>query len=542
MAHSASANDQFMQNNYMPPTNVSMLPSSGPMAQSMNPMGMTMAANLSHAQGYGDYYSSVNAGTNSFAAALPNPPYSAYSMAENGTVFHGAYPYGDPTALHAAGQAAKPKPKVKKVGRPHNSFILYRKDKQKEITQKTPNINQKVVSKMIGQMWKAESKEVKDYYAKQAEIHKKEHMEKYPDYKYTPRKGRKQLKQKSFDRAYNASPYSMLPGPKHQMMVPTATGYGNVMQQYRVPEYYSPLPQYITQNPNLQRSIYGRSQSVGTVPTPNSPPTNPAVALATSRRRQSTDSITAMSNSLPDLHQAARFEFKDSINSNGHGDPIAQDVHPSPYQGPVDHNGINGDLSTPGVGSYGNGSSNIASVAASTAPNHAAALVHPSLPDPHQLSTNNGYGQEQDDQLHSYLNGWGSNGNSHNLVQSLPKVQASSADNSANDGAYPHDGLNSDNSGSTLYNSHRHDSMTTLAPLDSELSMALSNVSSTHSMSSSSTMVNGSSELDTSSLMDREGTPINGGHLGQKFAIFDAADAHKNSAAMEIESSSEACD
>lgn len=75
--------------------------------------------------------------------------------------------------------------------RPANSFILYRREKHVEIMQQykgVKTLNNNVISKIVANMWKSESQEVKAHYASLADAEKKAHMLKYPDYKYRPRK------------------------------------------------------------------------------------------------------------------------------------------------------------------------------------------------------------------------------------------------------------------------------------------------------------------------------------------------------------------
>ncbi|RKP39701.1 high mobility group box domain-containing protein, partial [Dimargaris cristalligena] len=72
--------------------------------------------------------------------------------------------------------------------RPHNSFMLYRKDMQKLVIKDNPNMNQKIVSKKVGEMWKNAPESVKEHYGRLAEQAKEEHKKKYPNYKYNPRR------------------------------------------------------------------------------------------------------------------------------------------------------------------------------------------------------------------------------------------------------------------------------------------------------------------------------------------------------------------
>jgi hypothetical protein len=107
-------------------------------------------------------------------------------------------------------------PKKVKIPRPPNAFILFRMDKQPSIVQehmvgecshkptcapaktagstakvcanRVITINNNQVSKIIGKMWQSASPDVKRTYRLKAEEAKREHKEKYPDYKYSPKK------------------------------------------------------------------------------------------------------------------------------------------------------------------------------------------------------------------------------------------------------------------------------------------------------------------------------------------------------------------
>jgi hypothetical protein len=92
-----------------------------------------------------------------------------------------------------AGPQAKPntnngKSKVKKPPRPPNAFILYRRAKQPAIVAKNQGITNNEVSKEIGRMWHEEPIEVRLKFQKMAEAAKQEHMKKYPEYRYRPRR------------------------------------------------------------------------------------------------------------------------------------------------------------------------------------------------------------------------------------------------------------------------------------------------------------------------------------------------------------------
>ncbi|EEB08837.2 transcription factor Ste11 [Schizosaccharomyces japonicus yFS275] len=70
------------------------------------------------------------------------------------------------------------------VKRPLNSFMLYRRDRQNEI----PTNNHQSISRIIGQLWRNESVQVKKYYADLAVLERQRHMMTHPEYKFSPRK------------------------------------------------------------------------------------------------------------------------------------------------------------------------------------------------------------------------------------------------------------------------------------------------------------------------------------------------------------------
>ncbi|KAI0657691.1 hypothetical protein C8Q70DRAFT_259922 [Cubamyces menziesii] len=83
------------------------------------------------------------------------------------------------------------------VKRPPNKFLCYRSETL-ENEFKGVKVQMKLFSRTIGQRWNAMSKEAQAPYAKRAEQLRKEHAEKYPDYKYNPKRGQK-TKQRAAD-------------------------------------------------------------------------------------------------------------------------------------------------------------------------------------------------------------------------------------------------------------------------------------------------------------------------------------------------------
>ncbi|KAI0072644.1 hypothetical protein K474DRAFT_1604724, partial [Panus rudis PR-1116 ss-1] len=67
------------------------------------------------------------------------------------------------------------------IRRPRNCFIIYLADKRKELQG-----NQKDVTQTVGAMWAKEEPEVRQHYARLADMERAEHKRKYPDYRYAP--------------------------------------------------------------------------------------------------------------------------------------------------------------------------------------------------------------------------------------------------------------------------------------------------------------------------------------------------------------------
>jgi len=78
--------------------------------------------------------------------------------------------------------------KPKKPPRPPNAFILYRRSKQPDIVARNEGISNNEVSKQVGEMWHKEPLEEKMKFQRLADAAKMEHMKKYPEYKYRPRR------------------------------------------------------------------------------------------------------------------------------------------------------------------------------------------------------------------------------------------------------------------------------------------------------------------------------------------------------------------
>ncbi|KAG0321545.1 hypothetical protein BGZ97_011050 [Linnemannia gamsii] len=94
--------------------------------------------------------------------------------------------YFPPTASALHQKRRKALKQELRVPRPKNCFMLYRSKVLPMIMAELGNINNKIISKIAAERWRAESEPVKTWYRNMAKYGKEEHARNNPGYKYAP--------------------------------------------------------------------------------------------------------------------------------------------------------------------------------------------------------------------------------------------------------------------------------------------------------------------------------------------------------------------
>ncbi|KAI5799989.1 hypothetical protein EDC01DRAFT_612700 [Geopyxis carbonaria] len=78
-----------------------------------------------------------------------------------------------------------------RIPRPRNAFILFRQHHHAAVVAQHPGKPNPEISKIIGQMWKSSSDEIKSVWQSHADEEKRQHIQRYPQYRYQPRRNAK---------------------------------------------------------------------------------------------------------------------------------------------------------------------------------------------------------------------------------------------------------------------------------------------------------------------------------------------------------------
>ncbi|CAG8575734.1 32348_t:CDS:1 [Racocetra persica] len=82
-------------------------------------------------------------------------------------------------------------PETSKPPRPPNAYILFRKNYHAEVKQSGKHVTLKEISNLTSQKWEIQNTSVKYYFEILAEAAREKHIERYPKYKYSPKRKNK---------------------------------------------------------------------------------------------------------------------------------------------------------------------------------------------------------------------------------------------------------------------------------------------------------------------------------------------------------------
>ncbi|XP_011877698.1 PREDICTED: sex-determining region Y protein-like isoform X2 [Vollenhovia emeryi] len=195
------------------------------------------------------------------------------------------YPYSNKTSSDVMDDTSgtrrpTPAPREEHIKRPMNAFMVWARQKRKEISQEHPKMHNSEISKMLGTMWKELSQEDKVPYLEQAKCLRSQHQKDYPNYKYRPRRKPKVMSASTDQSMYmiprHGSNFSLSSVYATQLVNPSAMVYnpyhGSVHFKAMSPSASSTVPSTVsTDNGNNNASLdvnnlyhlYSMSSTVG---------------------------------------------------------------------------------------------------------------------------------------------------------------------------------------------------------------------------------------------------------------------------------------